>query len=563
MNRATRTLSIVTATACLLLSSCTAGTTTSAPSSAVPVDAPSAPPVPAGLESYYSQKVDWAPCEDDASFECATVTVPLDYDDPSGQTIDLALKKLPSTSGNPIGTLLTNPGGPGGSGVDYVSQEGVFSDALRSAYDIIGFDPRGVGKSTPLTCLSPQEISDTVAAELEASGAGAAQDPADAAQTEEPSEVAGEETADSTEQTAAELASKCEQNSPVPGIIDHMDTASVARDMDVLRGLSGDNRLYYLGVSYGTYLGARYAEMFPSHVGRMVLDSAQDPSRENAENVVEQAEAIERSLHAYVEHCQSGKDCPLTGDTEAGVAQIKELIDKASTSPLPVTIGQPVDGATLTRALIDLMYDNSVWDLLTGALRQAIRDNDGTGLAVLADPDLLDDTTDPQELAEQEAAETANENAISAVDCLDYPVRGDSAQWEAQAERIKEVAPTLGTGLAFPDAFCQGWGHHGDHEPGQIRATGAAPILVIGITGDPLPVGAGSRLSARLGPPRHRRGPRARRLRAQGRVRGQRSRPLPAARRAAGQRPDLHGGGRAGRGLTAPARPAAGTSEPS
>ncbi|SHI47371.1 Pimeloyl-ACP methyl ester carboxylesterase [Actinomyces denticolens] len=494
MNRATRTLSIVTATACLLLSSCTAGTspssssagtTPSVPSSAVPVDAPSAPPVPAGLESYYSQKVDWSPCEDNASFECATVTVPLDYDDPSGQTIDLAVKKLPSTSGGPIGTLLTNPGGPGGSGVDYVSQEGVFSDALRSAYDIIGFDPRGVGQSTPLTCLSPQEISDTVAAELEASGAGAAQDPADAAQTEEPGETAGEETAESTEQTAAELASKCEQNSPVPGIIDHMDTASVARDMDVLRALSGDNRLHYLGVSYGTYLGARYAEMFPSHVGRMVLDSAQDPSRENAENVVEQAEAIEKSLHTYVEHCQSGEDCPLTGDTEAGVAQIKELIDKASASPLPVTIGQSVDGATLTRALIDLMYDNSAWDLLTGALRQAIRDNDGTGLAVLADPDLLDQTTDPQERAEQEAAQAANENAISAVDCLDYPVRGDSAQWEAQAERIKEVAPTLGTGLTFPDAFCQGWGHHGDHEPGQIRATGAAPILVIGITDDP------------------------------------------------------------------------------
>ncbi len=460
--------------ACLALPACALGG--AVPPSVVPVDARSAAPVPAGMESFYQQKVDWRPCEDDSSLQCASVEVPLSYDDPSGRRIDLALKKLPSTSGRPIGTLLTNPGGPGASGLDYVGEEGAFSDALRSAYDIVGFDPRGVGQSAPLTCLSPQEIDDTVAAELESRGSGST------AREENGTET---ETADSAEQAAADLAAKCQQHSPVPEIIDHMDTASVVRDMDVLRALTGDSRLHYLGFSYGTYLGSRYAEMFPANVGRMVLDSAQDPSQDHAENVVEQAEALEKSLHAYVRHCQAGEDCPLTGDEQAGVTQIGDLIRKAADNPLPVTKGQPVDGTTLTSTLIDLMYDNSTWDLLTAALRRAVRDNDGTSLAVLGNPSLTDEETDPRELAEKEARRAANENAISAVDCLDYPVRGDRAQWDAQAQRIKEVAPTLGSGLAYPDAFCQGWGHHSDHQPGRIRAAGAAPILVVGITGDP------------------------------------------------------------------------------
>lgn len=477
----------VAATACLALSACTLGVdgrseamTSGASVSASPVDAPSMPPVPAGLEDFYRQQVDWSTCADDASFQCATVKVPLDYADPSGRTIDLALKKLPSTSGEPIGTLLTNPGGPGVSGLEYVSQEGVFSDALRAGYDVLGFDPRGVGDSTPLTCLSPQEIDETAKASLEAATSGAPPDGRDVAAAE-----MGEETAESTERSAAELATRCEQYSPEPELIDHMDTASVARDMDVLRALSGDARLHYLGTSYGTYLGARYAELFPENVGRMVLDSAQDPSQEQADNIVQQAEAIEKSLHTYVKHCQAGRDCPLTGDADSGVAQIGELIQKAAAAPLPTTQGAPVDGETLTKALIDLMYDNSAWDLLTAALTRAIKDDDGTGFAILANPSLVDEEADPQELAQKDARNAANENAISAVDCLDYPVRGDKAGWDEQAERIKQVAPVLGGGLSYPDAFCKGWGHHTDHQPGEVRAAGAAPILVVGITGDP------------------------------------------------------------------------------
>ncbi|NDR53823.1 alpha/beta hydrolase [Actinomyces sp. 432] len=483
-NRAVVPLAAVAA-ACLLASACAVGGADSAPSGGrtapVPVDASDSPPVPAGLEAFYGQKPDWHSCDDDAAFQCATVKVPLDYDAPAGKTISLAVKKLPSTSGNPIGTLLTNPGGPGGSGLEYVSQEGVFSDALRAGYDILGFDPRGVGESTPLTCLSPQEIEEAARGALEAG------EPTPAAQPQEDTaqEEMAAESAQDSEQAAAELAARCEQYSPVPEIIDHMDTASVARDLDVLRALSGDNRLHYLGTSYGTYLGARYAELFPENVGRMVLDSAQDPAQENADNVVQQAEAIEKSLHAYVEHCQAGTDCPLTGGVASGVEQIGQLIQRATATPLPSTVGEDVDGETLTSTLVDLMYDNSAWDLLTAALTPAINNGDGTALAVIANPDLVDAEADPAELAQKQAREAANQYAISAVDCLDYPVRGDEPQWDAQAEEIKRVAPILGEGLGYADAFCQGWGHHTDHQPGQIRATGAAPILVVGITGDP------------------------------------------------------------------------------
>lgn len=144
---------------CLALSACTASTSSNSSAQATPVAETSAPPIPAGLESFYGQKIDWSACEDDASFQCATAQVPLDYANPTGQTIDIALKKLPSTSGEPIGTLFVNPGGPGGSGVEHVSAgEAAFSADLRSNFDIIGFDPRGVGASAPLTCLSPEEI---------------------------------------------------------------------------------------------------------------------------------------------------------------------------------------------------------------------------------------------------------------------------------------------------------------------------------------------------------------------------------------------------------------------
>lgn len=482
MNRfRTGALPLVAVTSlCLALSACTASTSSNSSARATPVAETSAPPIPAGLESFYGQKIDWSACEDEASFQCATAQVPLDYANPTGQTIDIALKKLPSTSGEPIGTLFVNPGGPGGSGVEHVSAgEAAFSADLRSNFDIIGFDPRGVGASAPLTCLSPEEI-DQAAKAATGQAASSADDSA--------SKRNKEESVQASIQDGQETAAKCEQNSSVPGIIDHMDTASVVQDLDILRATSGDPRLYFMGASYGTYLGARYAEMFPANVGRMVLDSAQDPSLQNAQIGLDQAAAIEGSVRTYVEHCQAGEDCPLTGTPDEGLSQLRALIDNANVTPLPTSQeGVTVDGATISSTLVQLMYDDSTWDTLTSALRAAMRNNDGTELSALATAAEGggDAEQDPEKAAQAQAQKAANESAMSAIDCLDYPVRGDQAQWDEQAATIKETAPTVGQGLGYRDAFCQGWGHSTDHEPAAVRAEGSAPILVVGITGDP------------------------------------------------------------------------------
>lgn len=465
------------AAACLALSACTPGMMAGHSAQATPVEAASAAPVPAGLETFYTQKVDWKDCEDGKSFKCATVKVPLDYKDPSGQSIDLALKKLPASSGKPIASLMINPGGPGGSGIELVEGgEAAFSEDLRANFDIVGFDPRGVGASTPLTCLSAEEISQAVEAVAAGGDAQAA--------VGDDAEASQEDTAKASVEAGREAATTCEQNSPVPGIIDHMDTDSVARDLDVLRALAGDERLYYFGTSYGTFLGTRYAELFPANVGRMVLDSAQDPSIGLAQVGRDQSVAIENSFRSYVETCQSGKDCPLDGDVEAGMAQLRALFEKATKSPLPTDQdGKTVDGETIRQTMTELMYDDGTWESLTSALKQAIKDGKGTELAALAEKP--SDETDPKAAAEAEVRKLANQPAISAVDCLDYPVEGDEAQWDKEAAELRKETPTAGGAQALTPGLCKGWGRQSERTPAKASAPGAAPILILGITGDP------------------------------------------------------------------------------
>ena len=229
--------------------------------------------VPKGLESFYGQKVEWYDCAatggmeksaDKTGFQCAKVTVPLDYSQPGGQTIEIAMKKHLATGSTRQGTLFMNPGGPGGSGVNSVGTMATSTFAgVQKAYDIIGFDPRGVGSSTAVNCTSDTELE---------------------AKTEDAPVNAGE-GATTFEQRAAVISAQfkqfeasCAANTKPAELLDHVDTVSVARDLDVLRALSGDQKLNYAGFSYGTYLGAHYAELFPANTGRMVLDGALDPS---------------------------------------------------------------------------------------------------------------------------------------------------------------------------------------------------------------------------------------------------------------------------------------------
>ena len=421
--------------------------------------------VPEGLESFYSQKVEWYDCgatggmersAQRTGFQCAKVKVPLDYSKPDGQTIEVAMKKHLATGSVRQGSLFINPGGPGGSGVQYV--EGAAETAfagVQGSFDIIGFDPRGVGSSTPVTCAA-------------ANGVDPMSDPGQAS-----SGAPFEDLAPQIETTFRQMEANCAAGTKPVGLLDHVDTISVARDLDVLRALSGDQRLNYLGISYGTYLGAHYAELFPANTGRMVFDGAVDPSLSLGERAAGQAKGFETSLRTYVKQCQAGQtgpSCPLTGSVDAGTQQIRDLIASADKTPLKTSDPNvTVDGGTITVVVRRLLYASEYWNALTYALDQAITQQDGSSFQTLYGP----------------TTTGVSAPTFYAVNCLDNPVQGDMTSWEKEYQQILQSSPTFGVSLSNQDARCQAWGHNGTRKPAPIHAKGAAPILVVGTTGDP------------------------------------------------------------------------------
>ena len=491
-------------------------------------------PIPSGLESFYRQAVNWYPCgatdgmektsektaqasastttaattsaqttaapssdgatetsdsseeeTDNASFSCAVITVPLDYANPKGETISIAMKKRAATGGHSQGALFINPGGPGDSGVSFAERAGnAFSPDLLSAYDIIGFDPRGVGSSTAITCSSNDDSSGSTA-EPSASGDTSASPSASSApsagSTASATASAGtasgaesfEEWAESTRQSFQELTEQCASNTEPAALLDHVDTVSAARDLDILRALAGQEKLNYLGFSYGTYLASVYAETFPANTGRMVLDGAIDPSLSLAEQGLGQAKGFEQALRTYVDYCQASAGCPLSGGTDAGVQQVRDLITSANSTPL--STGDPnrtVTGSDIVTALSEYLYTTEQnWEPLNKALDQAINHRDGSAFAATEEQDA--------------ASKDDSGGAFQAVTCLDYPVEGDKTTWAAQYEEAKRVAPIFGNTSVGMDLVCSVWGHNGTRKPTQIHAHGAAPILVVGTTGDP------------------------------------------------------------------------------
>ena len=437
---------------------------------ASPATASATPTIPAGLENFYNQKVSWYTCAktgmdeaksgESTGFSCAKVKVPLDYSNPGGETIEIAVKKR-AASGDSIGSLFVNPGGPGGSGIELVDFAGAyFSKNLTSSYDVVGFDPRGVGSSTAIDCLSDSE--------LDAERAGE-NNPATPSATV-------------TIERAQEMSAACESKTGTPGLLDHIDTISAARDLDILRAVDGQQALTYLGFSYGTYLGATYAELFPTNTGRLVLDGAVDPSLSAEDLNLGQAKAFEASLRAYVEECQGSKmGCPLSGDVDSGVSQIREFLESTKTSPIPTSDSQrPLTYDLALTSVLGAMYQTDLWPSLTEALTQAMGTSgsrDGSALMVI---------TDAFASRQSDGSYSGNGiEALMAVNCLDFPVQGDNASWDQNAAAVKEASPTFSAQLLYPNAYCQGWGHESSRKREKITASGAAPILVVGTTGDP------------------------------------------------------------------------------
>ena len=434
------------------------GTNTPAP------DEPGA--IPKGLESFYSQEVSWYPCGDtggiqktdeQGKFSCATVTVPMDYSQPDGKTIQVAVKKR-AADGEPRGSLFINPGGPGGSGIGLVEAVGKsFSKDLLAGYDVVGFDPRGVGSSTPITCQDAK--------------------PAEEASAEHPQEESSfENWAQGYMDEVSKLEKQCREHSE-PGLLDHVNTVSVAKDLDVLRAVSGEKSLNYLGFSYGTELGYTYAELFPEHVGRMVLDGAVDSTVSHVEFGQEGIEGYEKALRSYVQACLDGQtgDCPLAGDVEEGVQQIRALIASADASPMKTSDPEAkVTGAQLAQIIQIPFLQSGYWQQLTAALTPAITQNDASGFA---------------EVIKQQMGwfKPSNAATLLAVLCQDRPSQGNMEAWKAQYEQTQELSPTFGARATNYDMTCAAWGHYSASNPipQDVHAEGAPPILVVGATGDP------------------------------------------------------------------------------
>jgi len=424
--------------------------------------------VPKGLESFYSQKVEWYDCvatagveksADRTGFQCAKVKVPLDYSQPDGQTIEIAMKKHLAAGSTRQGTLFMNPGGPGESGVNDIGESVTSTFAgVQKAYDIIGFDPRGVGSSTAVNCTSDTE--------LEAASEGTPVNAGEGGMT-------FEQRAAVISAQFKQFEASCAANTKPTELLDHVDTVSVARDLDVLRALSGDQKLNYAGFSYGTYLGAHYAELFPANTGRMVLDGALDPSLSLSEHIRGQARGFERALRNYVTWCQSGQNCPFSGDADAGVKQIGDIFNSADQSPVPSSdANRPVTGADMKQVVSVMLYSTETsWSVLNEAFGQVVNQKDASAFRSIAD--------------QLDAQPPVNTGANIAINCRDYQVEGDMATWKAQSEALQKISPRFASTFDGAELGCQAWGHTGTQPSKKLHAKGAAPILVIGTTGDP------------------------------------------------------------------------------
>ncbi|AXH97154.1 alpha/beta hydrolase [Ornithinimicrobium avium] len=414
---------------------------------------PDADGAPAGLEDFYGQQLEWTDCE--SLFECANLEVPVDYEDPGGPTIELAVLRA-GASGEPQGSLVVNPGGPGASGVDYAMMAGaVVSREVRAAYDVVGFDPRGVARSAPITCFTDEQMDTFL---------GTDPSPDDPA---EERAVEGE---------LKDFAQACETNAG--DLLGHVSTVEAAKDMDVLRAALGEPRLTYLGASYGTFLGTTYATLFPDRVGRLVLDGAIDPTLTGLEMGLGQAAGFERATRAYVENCVGGGSCPLGDDVDTAMVAIPAFLDEVDAHPLPVsgdTVTELTEGWAML-GIIVAMYSQDIWPILTQALGRA-QQGDGTLLMFLANS-----------YASRHSDGTYTGNgmqAIYAVNCLDRPAdEGPDLDSAAVEEQFEAASPTWGRYLAG-DGACEYWPVHAEQTLQDYSAQGAAPIVVIGTTRDP------------------------------------------------------------------------------
>ena len=407
--------------------------------SPVALGAPAAAEVPALV---------WQECG--GGQQCADLVVPLDYADPGGPTITIAVTRLPAT-GTKRGSIIVNPGGPGVPGGSYPwSIAGQLPPSVGRAYDIVGFDTRGVGDSSEIVCVTWREMRTWT--RIDATPDTAAEQHRFA-------------------RMAASFGPACKKSAG--DLLAHMSTRDTARDLETLRTALGDDRLHFIGASYGTYLGAMYADLFPDHVGHLVLDGAIDPRDDQVGLVDGQINGFDNSATRMAAWCAMRRSCPVPGRTAGQVIdRINRLLADLDSRTLPVIGGAPLRQQEAIVGLIAGLYSRDAWSFTLLALANAM-EGDGTDLASLGRSFL---TTSPPFFS-----------AFLSISCSDSPPppgRAGVSRWARERAREARV-PEIARYLAWSALPCASWPVHVDEPPGPVRAPGAAPILVIGTTHDP------------------------------------------------------------------------------
>ncbi|MFG3018657.1 alpha/beta hydrolase [Streptomyces sp. NPDC048254] len=418
-----------------------------------------------------AQKLDWKACPapDEAeggggtpsplpgggAWQCATMKAPLDWSKPKGATIGLALirAKASGEASKRIGSLIFNFGGPGGSGITTLPAFAEDYAALRSRYDLVSFDPRGVGRSDPVECENDEQLDNYF-------------------QQDATPETSAERT--QLINRTKQFNAACEKNSK--SILPHVRTTDAARDMDLMRQVLGDRQLHYFGISYGTELGGVYAHLFPKNVGRAVLDGVIDPTQDPEQSSLGQAKGFQLALDNFAEDCTSKKtECPI-GDTPQDVKdRIAKLLVDLDKKPIPGILPRQLTQTAATNGIAQSLYSKDFWEYLTEGLEEAY-DGDGKILMLLSDS--MNGRSQNGEYSNITAANIA-------INCADEKPRYSADYVQQKLPEFRAASPLFGDYLAWGMVSCTSWAVPGAADHPDVSAPGSAPILVVGNTGDP------------------------------------------------------------------------------
>ncbi|WP_121750628.1 alpha/beta hydrolase [Streptomyces sp. E2N166] len=425
------------------------------------------------LSRFHDQRIEWSACEGmdvPKDLQCGKVTVPLDYDHPKAGTLDLALARYRAT-GESRGSVLLNFGGPGGSGVSELSAGGKDFMHLTNGYDVVTFDPRGVGRSSPVTC-GPATLDIVEATD----GDEKLTDPRDVLRR------------------LREAAAECAKHSGP--VLPHIGTVNAARDMDVMRRALGDDRLNYLGFSYGTRLGAVYAARFPDKVGRMVLDGVDTLTEPLAEQGLTGARGQQTALENFLDWCVEDIACPFGQDARQARRHVEQVIASLDADPVPTGFGEPFSGQDMVGAIGQALYSEELWPTLERALAQLLEDGDTRGLEGFVSggvtfpvrartpADTGGGLTDPEDVPMDNLPA-----ALMAINCADDPDRPTADQVAGSLERLRaryeEASPVFGRYRLTQVLMCHGRPKGTDYIRDDVKDLDTSKMLLVGTRGDP------------------------------------------------------------------------------